>query len=89
MIWPNWELILKDAETGKAVWLVKGKCGWAALIIRQILQDEAHCLLLSQCKEHACPELSVSLKDNGFDRVSMDSDGGKIKWFLTGNNFTA
>lgn len=88
MIWPCWELILKDGESGKAVWLVKGKCGWAALIIRQVLQDEAHCLLLKNCG-HACPELSVSLKDNGFERVSVDGKKGKIRWYNTGNNFTA
>jgi hypothetical protein len=88
VIWPSWEQILKDSESGKAVWLVRGKCGWAALVIRQVVQHEAHCILLKRCS-HACDELSVSLKENGFDRVSINAKGGKIRWANTGNNFTA
>lgn len=83
MIWPSWELILKDRETGKAVWLVKGECGWVALIIRQILPDEAHCQLLKSC-DHACPQLSDSLQNHGFNKVSLTKPDGRIQWFLTG-----
>jgi len=85
MIWPSWDLILKDRETGKAVWLVRGKCGWMALITRQILQDEAHCLLLKmRGHKGGTKELSKSLNQNGFRRVSIDK-GGKLQWFITGD----
>jgi len=85
--YPDWEFLLKDGETGKAVWLVRGKCGWKSIVVRQVKPDEAHCIpvKMSQC-ENATTELSNSLRDHGFNRVSV-SAGSKIKWFHTGSPF--
>ena len=81
----DWELLVKDPKTGRAVWAVtgvyEGITKWSVIILREIDPTVARAIFPQNFKKPYAKDLFKNLSDNGFESL-YGLKKGKIKWYF-------
>lgn len=79
----DWNLLVRDRETGKTVWQVSGveksKVLWTATILRDIQPHVARIVCHSNPNKQNSKIILEELKDHGFSRI-YSLRGSRVKW---------
>jgi len=80
----DWDLLVKDRETGKCAWLVSGieeaKCLWSIVLVRDIQPHIGQIVFKSPiCRSHA-QLLMENFSLHGFKKIFTIKDG-MIRWY--------
>jgi hypothetical protein len=84
----DWEFLVKNKETGEAVWVVRGipkdcpkkKATWIAVAIRQIQNKIVRIISKDMGAPGAYSQLAESLVDHGFEKV-FQMQNGRVQWY--------
>lgn len=82
----DWNLLVRDRETGKAVWVVSGmlkfKTLWTATVMQDIQPHVAKIAAQSNITKEHGRTLLLSMRDHGFSKV-YSLRNGRVRWYKT------
>jgi hypothetical protein len=81
----DWEFLVKDKETGMAVWIVRGipkdaSPTWIAVAVRQIQPEIVRIISKDMGAPGAYQQLAESLVAHGFEKV-FEMQSGRVQWY--------